>query len=333
MYILPLSENASFQLTKSVVCYQKRHTDQSLYRTLHEQTQQLLYELPLFLHLIDEEDCCEFLFFCYDSIPYYLNTYREGRLSYIGYLSQVVRKRSRYFIAQKQIKKKKERLLAESDFYHQQTTFELPEETAEQAMYCRFSSVVEQDIATLPSLFSELLEHRSHPTIMSDPKLLELQNILRHQVNRKRFLIMLTLSPHLAAHYLLEDLASLLEVSPALLIKYLNTANSVLAQKRACKQEFETISHRHFRRLLEIESELLREEDETKRLKLERLRIWNQRVYKAKVKQIRTMELNLSHSELGNLLGIPKGTIDSSVHYMKHLLLKCMDEQGDNEYL
>jgi DNA-binding response OmpR family regulator len=95
----------------------------------------------------------------------------------------------------------------------------------------------------------------------------------------------------------------------------------------------ETISHRHFRRLLEIESELLREEDETKRLKLERLRIWNQRVYKAKVKQIRTMELNLSHSELGNLLGIPKGTIDSSVHYMKHLLLKCMDEQGDNEYL
>ncbi len=85
--------------------------------------------------------------------------------------------------------------------------------------------------------------------------------------------------------------------------------------------------------MLEIESELLREEDETKRLKLERLRIWNQRVYKAKVKQIRTMELNLSHSELGNLLGIPKGTIDSSVHYMKHLLLKCMDEQGDNEYL
>ena len=207
----------------------------------------------------------------------------------------------------KEEEKKKERL--PSDLPQQQTS---SRETAEHAMYCRFSSVDEQDIATLPTLFSQLLEHRSHPIALSDPKLLELQDILRHQVNRKRFLIMLTLSPHLAAHYLLEDLASLLEVSPILLVKYLNTANSVLAQKRACKQEFETISHRHFRRLLEIESELLREEDEEKRLKLERLRIWNQRVYKAKIKQIRTMELNLSHSELGNCWN-PKGTIDSSV--------------------
>lgn len=332
MYLLPLSESASLQLTKSVISYQKQHDDQVLYQSLHEQTQQLMYELPSFLHLIDEEDCCEFLFFCYDAIPYYLNTYREGRLSYIGYLSQVVRKRSRYFIAQKQIQRKKELLVAESDFYHQQAN-PLPEETLEHAMYCRFSSVVQQDIKTLPALFKELLEHRSQPSIVNDRKLLELQGLLRHQVNRKRFLIMLTLSPHMAGHYLLEDLAALLEVNTTLLAEYLNTADIVLAQKRACKEEFETISHRHFRRLLEIEAELLREEDETKRLKLEQLRIWTQRVYKTKINQIRAMELNLSHSELGALLGIPKGTIDSSVHYMKRLLSQYMDEQEDNEYL
>ena len=99
MYLLPLTESASLQLTKSVISYQKQHDDQVLYQSLHEQTQQLMYELPSFLHLIDEEDCCEFLFFCYDAIPYYLNTYREGRLSYIGYLSQVVRKRSRKVIS------------------------------------------------------------------------------------------------------------------------------------------------------------------------------------------------------------------------------------------
>lgn len=332
MHLLPLSESASTFLTKSVVRYQTLPTDQSLFHSLHEQTQQLLYELPSFLHLIEEEDCCEFLFFCYDAIPYYLNTYREGRLSYIGYLSQVVRKRSRYFMAQQQIQRKKELLVAESDYYQQQVS-QMPLQTAEHATYCSFSSVPQQEIQALPDLFSQLMQRCSNPINPTDAKLRKLQAVLQLPVNRKRFLIMLTLSPHLAGEYLLEDLASLLEVEAPLLSQYLNTANSVLAHKQACKEEFETISHRHFRRLLEIESELLREDDEGKRRKLEELLSWTRRVYKIKIHQIRTMELNLSHSELGALLGIPKGTIDSSVHYMKRLLSKYMDEKEDNEYL
>ncbi len=332
MYVLPLSERASLHLTKSVVDYQKHRTDRVLYQSLHEQTQQLLYELPAFLHLIDEEDCCEFLFFCYDTIPYYLNTYREGRLSYIGYLSQVVRKRSRYFIAQKQSVKRKELLVAESDFYHQHA-LQYPEETAEEATYCRLGSFVQRDIASLPAMFHDLLQHKNHPATLHNERLRNLQQVLQEPVNRKRFLIMLTLSPNMAGRYLLEDLAAILQVSVILLAEYLNTANSVLAQKVACKKEFEAISHRHFRRLLEIESDLLREEDDLKRQKLEELRAWTLRVHKAKINQIQAMELNLSHSELGNLLGIPKGTIDSSVHYMKRLLSNYMDEKEDNEYL
>lgn len=331
-HLLPLSESASSFLTKSVVRYQMLHTDQNLFHSLHEQTQQLLYELPSFLHLIEEEDCCEFLFFCYDAIPYYLNTYREGRLSYIGYLSQVVRKRSRYFIAQQQIKRKKELLVAESDYYQQQVS-QMSLETAEHATYCSFSSVPQQDIQALPGLFMQLMQSSNNPTRFTNTKLSELQEVLQLPVNRKRFLIMLTLSPQLAGQYLLEDLASILKVDAPLLSQYLNTANSVLAHKQACKEEFETVSHRHFRRLLEIESELLREDDEIKRRKLEELRTWTQHVYKTKIRQIRTMELNLSHSELGNLLGIPKGTIDSSVHYMKRLLSAYMDEKEDIEYL
>lgn len=332
MHLLPLSETASSHLTKSVVRYQMQHTDQSLYRSLHEQTQQLLYELPSFLHLIDEEDCCEFLFFCYAAIPYYLNTYREGRLSYIGYLSQVVRKRSRYFLAQQQLKRKKELLVAESDYHFQQDD-NLPEATAESAAYCGFSAIPQQDIQALPSLFAHLMHRTTSLPPQEDEKLGQLQQALGQPVNRRRFLIMLTLSPQLASQHLLEDLASLLGVEAFLLCQYLNTANSVLAQKQACKEEFETTSHRHFRRLLEIEAELLREDDATKRQRLEELCVWTKHVYTAKIKQIRRMEQKMSHSELGNLLGIPKGTIDSSVHYMKRLLSRYMDEQGDNEYL
>jgi hypothetical protein len=333
MQWLPLSEEESKTLTNQVVCYQQDQTNTTLYRTIHSKTQQILYALPYYLHLLEEEDCSEFLLFCYNTIDYYLTTYRIGRLSYIGYLTQVVRKRTKYFITQKRAMIAREKLIYASERYQNPQVYKEPELTAETASYTAFEGFLVSKMDSLPSLFNRLLHERKTSGKMPLPHLQRLKQELSTPVNRKRFLIVLSLAPQLANEYLLEDLAALLEVDAHLLNQYLNTANLLLEEKERCRKEFIATSNRHFRRLLEIEGDLQTEIDTAAIERLETLRDWTIRVYKAKVNQIRNMEFRLSHYQLGKLLHIPKGTIDSSVHYMKRVLRQYMDELSDNEYL
>lgn len=324
MQFLPLSETASLSLTKSVMRYKDHPLDAQLYQCIRSQTEQLLYELPSYLHLLDEEDCCEFFFYCYDAIDYFLSMYREGRLSYLGYLIQVVKRRCRFFISHKSSQTKKEQLLAQCQYYEH--ALEEEDEVTELASYHACQAIPLEEMTLLPQLFNSLLSPTTKPHRMETEPLRKLKAALLKGANRKRFLIVLSISPDLAGHYLLEDLAMLLDVEVELLSKFLNTASLMLEKKQKCKESFEVLSNRHFRRLLEIESELEREENEEKRVRLESLRQWNQRVYKAKIEQIRSLELNLSHSQIGKILNVPKGTVDSSIHYMKRLISQCLDE-------
>ncbi len=333
MQWLPLSDEESIKLTNQVVRYQKDQSNTTLYRTIHHKTQQILYTLPYYLRLLEEEDCSEFLLFCYKTIDYYLSTYKIGRLSYIGYLTQVVRKRTKYFITQKRTILTRERLIYESERYQTPQIWKELEMSAETASYTAFNGLMVSQMESLPELFNRLLFERKASQELTKPYLERLQQEISNPVNRKRFLIVLTITPGLANQYLLEELADLLEVDAHLLNRYLNTANLMLEEKERCKQEFISTSNRHFRRLLEIEENLQTEIDEKKIQRLEALRNWTIGVYKAKINRIRKIEFRLSHHQLGKLLNIPKGTIDSSVHYMKSVLTQYMDEISDNEYL
>ena len=87
----------------------------------------------------------------------------------------------------------------------------------------------------------------------------------------------------------------------------------------------EVTSNRHFRRIMEIQAELNGCVNDTKREELKNLLCWTERVHRNKVEQIRSMEYHLSHSQISLLLGVPKGTVASSVHYIKALIQECMD--------
>ncbi|MCK9347519.1 MAG: hypothetical protein WCR85_03210 [Sphaerochaeta sp.] len=333
MQWLPISAKESKILTDQVVCYQKDRSNTTLYHTVHNKTQQILYSLPYYLHLLEEEDLSDFLLYCYKTIDYYLTSYRIGRLSYIGYLSQVVRKRTKYFISQKQANSIRDRLICEIEPFTNAQLWSEPEMTAETASYTTFKDLLVSQMDSLPELFNRLLYERKASQEVLDERLQQLKREISTPVNRKRFLIVLTLSPGLANQHLLEKLADILEVDSHLLSRYLNTANLMLEEKRRCKEAFTSTSNRHFRRLLEIENSLQTETDEKTLERLEALRCWTIGVYKTKVNQIRKMEFRLSHHQVGELLHIPKGTIDSSVHYMKRVLSQYMDEQSDIEYL
>ncbi|MFA5447315.1 MAG: hypothetical protein WC233_03445 [Sphaerochaeta sp.] len=333
MRILPLCESESQQLDRQVMQYQSEPKNAALYRSLHHRTQELLYELPRYLRLLDEEDCVHFLFFCWDTIDHYLNSFKIGRLSYVGYLTQVVRQRSRYFIHQQKDKIKKERLLVKSQGYDYTDPFDAML-TAEQTIpYHSLQGMDKgQNNKSLPTLFNTLLKTYQPDRHPLGETHRPLQQAFANKTNRKRLLIVLTLCPDYTHTHLLEEMAALLGTDPSLLSTFLIRVNELLEEKRSIHRQFETISNRHFRRLLEIEAALQQETGEEEIKRLEQLRLWTIRLYKAKVKQIREMEISLSHSEAGKILQIPKGTVDSAVHYIRKLLAHHMDEMRLNDY-
>ncbi|MDD3903077.1 MAG: hypothetical protein PHO09_05315 [Sphaerochaeta sp.] len=329
MQCFVISEVQSKQLTSAVILYQQRTDDFPLHDKVHKATQRLLYYLPRYLHLLPEEECCEFLFYCYDTIEHYLRSYKEGNLSYVGYLTQVVRKRSRYYITLKRTQNAKEQVLLESEQIDWESENAQASSVSETSTYTAFSSIHSVHPQEMPSLFNQLLQipdHSEANTPINDAVQLSLQKKLRNPVNRKRFLIMLAISPQLTNYHLLEEISALLGVEVPLLNRFLCTAEIQLEQKRACKQKLEQTSHRHYRRLMEIQAELNKCADKEQQAKLRDLQNWTERVYKAKIEQIRGLEYHLSHSQISRLLDIPKGTVASSVHYIKRLLKECMDE-------
>lgn len=327
MYSTGISEIQSDRLTKAVLSLQTQKDNHDLHTRVHLITQQLLYTIPSRLRLLPEEECCEFLFYCYETIEHYIASYRAGNLSYVGYITQVVRKRSRYFIALKRTQLNKERALLESeqDSWDEDNGADA---VAEEKYYTPLTSISTVPTSLMPSLFEEILtapKSRVNSQIELDAVQKRLQDKLRQEVNRKRFVIMLAISPHLTNLHLLEEVASLLEVDVLLLHRFLCSAEQLLEQKRVCKQQFEQTSHRHFRRMMEIQAELAQCVDPDKQAELKNLLTWTERVYRAKVEQIRTMEFHLSHSQISKLLGVPKGTVASSVHYIKRLIKECLD--------
>ena len=329
MQCFAITELQSKQLTSAVISYQQKIDDVPLHNKVHQATQRLLYYLPNYLHVLPEEECCEFLFYCYDAIEHYLLSYREGNLSYVGYLTQVVRKRSRYYITLKRTQNAKEQVLLESEQIQWESEASQVSSVAETCTYAVFSSIHSVKQQEMPSLFKQLMVPSANTTIPSptfDEVQLALREKLKKPVNRKRFLIMLAISPQLTNYHLLEEIAALLGVDVLLLNRFLCTAEIQLEQKKKCKQKLEQTSHRHYRRLMEIQAELNKCPDEQQQAKLRELQNWTERVYKAKIEQIRTLEYHLSHSQISNLLGVPKGTVASSVHYIKRLLKECMDE-------
>ncbi len=327
MYIAGISDTQSARLTKAVLLAQEQKDNQLLHDKVHLMTQQLLYTLPARLRLLPEEDCCEFLFYCYETIEHYLTSYRAGSLPYIGYIAEVVRKRSRYFLAYKRTQRNKERALLESELKEwEESNYE--ECVAEGKSYTTLTSIPTVEHSVMPSLFLQLLEspkYHGDDHVQLDEVQKRLQRKLQQGANRKRFLIMLAISPHMTNLHLLEEIATLLEVDALLLNRFLCTAEVQLQKKQQCKQRMEATSNRHFRRIMEIQAELNGCVDEQKREELMRLLTWTERVHRTKVEQIRNMEYHLSHSQISLLLGIPKGTVASSVHYIKALIKECMD--------
>ncbi|NCC66398.1 MAG: hypothetical protein EOM15_17310, partial [Spirochaetia bacterium] len=223
MQHLPLSLAEINELNLLVLHYCAHPKNKTIHSIIRNKTEQLLYELPAFLNILEEEDCCEFFLYCYDSIDNFISRFSHGRLSFYAYIVELVRHRCRFFLMKKDKETFKERVILEHNYY-------LDEETTTHSLVAQTSSytvltATQQNVTeSLPSLFSLLLKAEREQQPHLPEYLKPLQTVLQKPINRKRFIILLTLSPNLFNEYLLEDMSSVLEVDPKLLNKYLNRA-------------------------------------------------------------------------------------------------------------
>ncbi|NCC65248.1 MAG: hypothetical protein EOM15_11395, partial [Spirochaetia bacterium] len=127
MQYLPLSKTEQNKLTELVVLYKKQPGNKALRLLVHEKTQQLLYELPSFLNILEEEDCCEFFLYCYDTIDHFITRFQTGKLSYYAYIVEVVRRRCRFFVYQRSKEQFREQVILEHDYEYQDDTEEVAE--------------------------------------------------------------------------------------------------------------------------------------------------------------------------------------------------------------
>ncbi|AEV28629.1 hypothetical protein SpiGrapes_0800 [Sphaerochaeta pleomorpha str. Grapes] len=327
------SDRQSTKLTSDVLAFHNKRSDEALHTSIHLSTQRLLYSLPSYLRILPEEDCCEFLFYCYDTIDHYIDSYRAGNLSYLGYIAQVVRKRSRYFVTLRRSKKAKEQVILDCEHAQQVETESMC--VGEKAEYlCHYNRPLFTQInlvseESMPHHFQTLVDNPTkseYPSITLNPIQRALKEKLGNKVNRKRFIIMLAISPHLMNQHLLIEIACILEVDLKLLDEYLSTAEQTLDAKKKTKELLEQTSRRHFRRLMEIQASLQATTDQMERKRLEGLQAWTEKAFASKIQKIRELEFHLSHSQISTLLSIPKGTVASSMHYVKIMLQECLDE-------
>ncbi len=330
MAMYPMSPAQSLDLTERVITYQKCG-DPDLHAQLTGEIMELLYTIPSTLKILEVEDCCEFLFFCLSAIDNLIDSYEEGKLSFLGFLTEVVRRRVKYFLSEQQENDQKLRLLHRSECVQFQSA-EWGFEIAEPPPRYSFKTLPTASMNALPTLFATLLSQRKRSTIPIRPELEGLKKALANGVNRKRMLITITLTPSLYAHHLLEELSSLLLCDLKTLCRYLNTASLALHPKEAIKADFERTCNRHFRRLLEIEQALEEETVEYKKQELIVLRDWTQEKYQKQIEKLRSLEQGLSHRQVSELLNIPKGTVSSAVYHIKKLLHDYVDEMGVNDY-
>ena len=331
MALYPMTKNASALLTEKVVAYQEQK-DARLHRELTAQIMELIYTIPAQLKILTKEDCCDFLFYCLSSIDTLIASFEVGKLSFLGFLTEVIRRRVAYFISERSRKERQMKLLQTAEVTYQDDGMYGGFETVEPEVMYTFSSLPHTSISSLPTLFQSLLCTEVAQTYPIRSELEPLRMLLTTAVNRKRMLITLTITPALYAHHLLEELSSLLLCDLKELCCYLNTASLAIQSKEAQRIKFEATCSRHFRRLLEIDYEIEHEPFESRREELFRLREWTNEKYRKKVAKLRTMEQSLSHSQVSELLNIPKGTVSSAVHHIKKLLATYIDEGGFNGY-
>ena len=301
---------------------QKKPEDKSLWDKARKETMSLIYFFPQYYNIIPPTLCSAFLLYCNASIDTYIAKYNQDNQSFEVFIANIIRRRASFFLLRCHS-------LDDRDTY----MCSCPEITDgtlardQEPNYGISTEFPKISFEQMPKTFTRLCELNPPKKNFSNEKLNKLARQLGNKRNRKGFLLLVTVNPHLMLTYYLGELTILLGVDKRLLGGYLSTAQSLLSENRIEEQKLKELANSHFNRIVECQiKELSLLEDEY----LEREKILykekiNQKAFKTKIESIRRQPYHLSHTQIGSLVCIARGTVNSSIYYAKQMIQSCMD--------
>ncbi len=165
-----------------------------------------------------------------------------------------------------------------------------------------------------------------------NPAAARLQQEMGDPEQRKRLLILLLSAPEQATPALINHLSSIMDIDELDLARLVKIANEAIFQKQTRQDEMQRIVNVHWKRRIWLDQQLYALKStshydlaQCHKLEKERKRA-RQLLHERREERARSPQ-GLSYMQLGQLLGMPKGTVCSGIFYARKMLQECLAQE------
>lgn len=312
------SEDEDKSLT-SLVLYYNSLSDCSrkkeIEKTLVKKTEMLIFTIPLSKGFISEEDITEFYIKQKQNALEIISCYVITRRTYLEYLTEVLRKKSRVFAMQKYRKHKEEMILEHAETWNDLydgyylSDFEASYSTED------FSFSGDYDRMSLTEMTKHIIKERIFDKREASPMERVLRMSFTRVKARKDFLCLLLYVPSDTVRHESLAISKALEVKEEAIIKFFELKESYIEQLfEERRKEIEKMAIRHYKSLIRLNYEysLLSSSNEEKKriLKSEEVVL---KAYTKRIGQLRHLNNGLSHGQIAKLLNYSRASICQAV--------------------
>jgi len=100
-----------------------------------------------------------------------------------------------------------------------------------------------------------------------------------------------------------------------------------MGKTRARLRMLQTRRNSHYFRIVYVHEELSRNPDREKRLNLMEELKEEKRKFERTCEELRNLQAGPSHRDIAEVMGIPKGSVDSGIYYIRHAYLRFSERE------
>jgi hypothetical protein len=301
----------TFQRLHHSAHLEERRAAKRLFRVLEKKSLIILYEYPVKTNMIDEELAGDVLLSIQNRVPKILLNFTYRGVSFENFLKRVSYMQTRMFCGRRKHALRKDLALSLS-----------PDALEE--------LIVSEDAPDHTQLtFYRTYQTESSWSLKTEPCRKLKEQMKRSNTLRKRFLqLVIHCADSLTAHQI-SFLASFLEIDELELAELMRRAREMAIIRRGRLEHLRRIRNLHYFDVLINQQEYIYNRQITRdpeilseyRIRYER----SLKQFRNRSREIQQKTNPITHEILGNLTGVPKGTVDSGMHALKRYLREIVD--------
>jgi hypothetical protein len=284
------------RLTELVLQYQATGTG---FERLRRQVEQWVYYYPTSRPGFEDEDCADFLLYFRGRIPSLVNRYAHTGRSFEHYLAKTMRWQLRSFARTRRRRSRMHELTRSADIWD------------------GLVGVAEGEPEE-PRLVGPVVHRLAGSSMRRSPR----------GTAAKRIVILALKASMVVSDGQLAEVARITGYSRAWLIRCRDELRSHVGRREGRRTELRQRRNRAFFRLRLAQDELAVTTEEHRRERIRAELEQQARRLRAAQEQLARVPLVPTNGEIAETIGMPKGSVDSALHYMKRNLVSWQSEQA-----